>query len=289
MGRAARGSDHRRREQPMECPMPQRNDLSRSLVPFQQDGTLVAVVELSRSSWLVAGLVPGIGRHPLKKLEPDEDALLRLLHRWRDEAAKAGCAITRLAVAFEAGRDGFWLARWLRARDVEAHVIHPTSIAVSREHRRAKTDRLDTGLLKRAFLGWLRGEPGHCGMAAWTSSLGVEGSLTNPDTPGGQDGAGPPPEEWRGGIRTSRGRAHVDPFHAGPRLGRGAVAQGRVQALPVVEDLDILEHRRPGLRTGAEMDVVDVILLERGEEALHRRVIQAVAAPAHRLLDAVPP
>jgi transposase len=150
----------------MGCPMPQRNDLSRSLVPFQQDGTLVAVIELSRSSWLVAGIVPGLERHPLKKLEPDEDALLRLLHRWRDEAAKAGCAITRLAVASEAGRDGFWLARWLRARDVEAHVIHATSIAVSREHRRAKTDRLDTGLLKRAFLGWLRGEPGHCSMAA---------------------------------------------------------------------------------------------------------------------------
>src|SRR5689334_19710615 len=166
MGQAAKAEHHRCREQPMGCPMPQRNDLSRSLVPFQQDGTLVAVIELSRSSWLVAGIVPGLERHPLKKLEPDEDALLRLLHRWRDEAAKAGCAITRLAVAFEAGRDGFWLARWLRARDVEAHVIHPTSIAVSREHRRAKTDRLDTGLLKRAFLGWLRGEPGHCSMAA---------------------------------------------------------------------------------------------------------------------------
>src|SRR3954468_22648020 len=166
MGRAARVSDHRRREQPMECPMPQRDDLSRSLVPFQQDGTLVAVVELSRSSWLVPGLVPGIGRHPLKKLDPSEEALLSLLRRWRDEAAGAGRPITRLAVAFEAGRDGFWLARWLRARGVEAHVIHPTSVAVSREHRRAKTDRLDTGLLKRAFLGWLRGEPGHCTMAA---------------------------------------------------------------------------------------------------------------------------
>jgi len=146
--------------------MPQRDDLSRSLVPFQQDGTLVAVVELSRSSWLVAGLVPGIGRHPLKKLDPSEEALLALLRRWRDEAAGAGCTITRLAVAFEAGRDGFWLARWLRARGVEAHVIHPTSVAVSREHRRAKTDRLDAGLLKRAFLGWLRGERGHCSMAA---------------------------------------------------------------------------------------------------------------------------
>src|SRR3954467_3816525 len=144
MGRPARVSDHRRREQPMECPMPRRDDLSRSLTAFQQDSTLVAVVELSRSSWLVAGIVPGIGRHPLKKLAPDEEALLRLLQRWRDEAAGAGRTITRLAVAFEAGRDGFWLARWLRARGVEAHVIHPTSVAVSREHRRAKTDRLDT-------------------------------------------------------------------------------------------------------------------------------------------------
>ena len=146
--------------------MPQPNDLSRSLVAFQQDSTLVAVVETSRSSWLVAGIVPGIGRHPLKKLDPSEEALLALLRRWRDEAAGAGRTITRLAVAFEAGRDGFWLARWLRARDVEAHVIHPTSVAVSREHRRAKTDRLDTELLKRAFLGWLRGEPDHCSMAA---------------------------------------------------------------------------------------------------------------------------
>jgi transposase len=69
-------------------------------------------------------------------------------------------------VAYEAGRDGFWLARWLRARDIETYVIHPNSVAVSREHRRAKTDRLDTELLKRAFLGWLRGEAGHCSMAA---------------------------------------------------------------------------------------------------------------------------
>jgi transposase len=45
-------------------------------------------------------------------------------------------------------------------------VIHPNSIAVSREHRRAKTDRLDTGLLKRSFLGWLRGEREHRSMAA---------------------------------------------------------------------------------------------------------------------------
>lgn len=146
--------------------MPQRNDLSRCLAAFEQNSTVVAVVEMSQSSWLVAGIVPGVERHPLKKLAPDEAALLALLRRWQDEAAKAGRRITRIAVAYEAGRDGFWLARWLRARSVEAQVIHPTSVAVSREHRRAKTDRLDTSLLKRAFLGWLRGEPDHCSMAA---------------------------------------------------------------------------------------------------------------------------
>src|SRR3712207_4291097 len=148
------------------CPMPRQDALSRSLVTLEQDSTLIVVVELSQSSWLVAGIVPGLARHPLKKLEPDQEALLRLLRRLRDEATKAGRTIARIAVAFEAGRDGFWLARWLRARGIEAHVIHPTSVAVSREHRRAKTDCLDTELLKRAFLGWLRGEPGHCGMAA---------------------------------------------------------------------------------------------------------------------------
>jgi transposase len=151
--------------QPMEHPV-KRNDLSRSLVAFDQASTLVAVVELSLASWLVAGLVPHVARQPLKKLGSDPDALLGLLLRWRDQATKAGGRIKRIVVAFEAGRDGFWLARWLRARGIEVYVIHPASIPVSREHRRAKTDRLDAGLLMRAVLGWLRGESKHCNMAA---------------------------------------------------------------------------------------------------------------------------
>ena len=147
--------------------MPQpKDDLSRSLVALDQHSSLIAVVELSLSTWLVDGMVPGIERDPLKKLVPDEDGLLKLLHRWRDEAVKAGHQINRMVVAFEAGRDGFWLARWLRSRGIEAYVIHPTSVAVSREHRRAKTDRLDIALLKRSLLGWLRGEKKHCSMAA---------------------------------------------------------------------------------------------------------------------------
>ncbi len=147
--------------------MPQTpNDLSKSLTALEQDTTLVAVIEMSHSSWLVAGLIPGVERHALEKIEPDEAALLALLRRWREEAIKTGRTIRRVAIAYEAGRDGFWLARWLRSQGIEAHVIHPTSVAVSREHKRAKTDRLDTAMLMRVFVGWLRGERGHCGMVA---------------------------------------------------------------------------------------------------------------------------
>ena len=91
---------------------------------------------------------------------------MRVIERWREEAIRADRTIARIVLAYEAGRDGFWLARWFGARGVEVHVIHPTSVAVSREHRRAKTDRLDTAMLMRVFVGWLRGERGHCSMVA---------------------------------------------------------------------------------------------------------------------------
>ena len=147
-------------------PKTQVDDLSRSLAVLDRSTSLIVVVELSEASWLVAGLVPGIDRQPLMRLAPDPDASLRLPERWQAEAVKAGQTIGRIALAYEAGRDGFWLARWLQARGIEVHVVRSTSVAVSREHRRAKTDRLDTAMLMRAFLGWLRGGRGHCGMVA---------------------------------------------------------------------------------------------------------------------------
>jgi transposase len=67
-------------------------------------------------SWLVAGMIPGVNREPLKKIAADPEVLLRLLYRWRDEAIKAGKEITRIAVGYETGRDSFWLARWQRDR-----------------------------------------------------------------------------------------------------------------------------------------------------------------------------
>ncbi len=66
--------------------MPQPNDLSRSLVALDQNSTIIAVIEMSQSSWLVGGVLPGIERQPHKKLEPSPEQLLALLHRWRDEA-----------------------------------------------------------------------------------------------------------------------------------------------------------------------------------------------------------
>ena len=59
--------------------MAQVNDLSRSLTAFDPISTLVVVVEMSKASWLVSGAVPGVERQPLKKLEPDATALLRLI------------------------------------------------------------------------------------------------------------------------------------------------------------------------------------------------------------------
>jgi hypothetical protein len=56
----------------MEHPMQKLNDLSRSLAPLEPDGTLIAVIEMSQSSWLVAGIVPGVERQPLKKLAADD-------------------------------------------------------------------------------------------------------------------------------------------------------------------------------------------------------------------------
>jgi transposase len=93
-----------------------RFDASRSLTALEQDSTIIAVIEMSQTKWLVATLVPGVERQPLKKFDANEETLLKLLHRWRHEAGQAGRNIKRIVVAYEAGRDGFWLALAASAR-----------------------------------------------------------------------------------------------------------------------------------------------------------------------------
>jgi hypothetical protein len=142
------------------------DDLSRSEATFDPISTLVVAVEMSKTSWLVSGVVPGAERQPLEKLDSDATALLGLTKRWRSDAVRAGHRITRIAVAYGAGGGDFWLARWLIARGIEAHVIDSASVAIAPEDKRTKTVSLNAATLMRAFLGWLRGERGHCEMVA---------------------------------------------------------------------------------------------------------------------------
>ena len=93
-------------------------DLNRSHAALDMDSTLVVVVEMSQSTWMSHAVLPGSERRPVKKLPADEGKLLAQLHRWRDDAEKAtGHAVPRICVAYEAGRDGFWLARWMLSEE----------------------------------------------------------------------------------------------------------------------------------------------------------------------------
>jgi hypothetical protein len=74
--------------------MSQANNVGRCHTTLDQDSSLIAVVERSHSSWPAAGIVAGISRHPTKTLKPDKTALLGLLRRWQDEAAKLGRRLT---------------------------------------------------------------------------------------------------------------------------------------------------------------------------------------------------
>ncbi len=134
---------------------------------FDHDSTLVIALELSGKSWEAGAIVPGVARRPRRRLDPrDMPGLLKTVERWKAEASTAGRTIRRVVLTYEAGRDGFWIARYLLASGIEVYIMHPASIPVDRKHRRAKTDRLDLDMLLRSFLAWLRGEPRACSMVS---------------------------------------------------------------------------------------------------------------------------
>ena len=83
-------------------------DLSCSHTALDTDCTMVAVLEMGKSTWMLNAIVPGMERRLLKKLPVNEDGLLSQLHSWRDEAEKnSGCRISCICLSYEAGRDGF--------------------------------------------------------------------------------------------------------------------------------------------------------------------------------------
>ena len=120
----------------------QRNDLSRAVTALDMDTTLIAVVEMSLSSWLVAGIVPGVERKPLKKLKPDESALLDLLNRWRREAERTGRRISRITVRIYTCTDMLTVAPMVRPPVPRNPGSRPC-------RRRRTTDVLDHGDSRR--------------------------------------------------------------------------------------------------------------------------------------------
>jgi transposase len=158
---------------PVGCPnrIDRRDPMTKQSAPastetaFDHDSTLVVALELSGKSWEAGAVLPGVARRPRRRLEPrDMAGLLKQLERWKAEAQRAGRTVRRTVLAYEAGRDGFWMARYLQAKGIEVQVMHPASIPVERRGRRVKTDRIDLDMLLRTLLAWLRGEPRVCSM-----------------------------------------------------------------------------------------------------------------------------
>ena len=132
---------------------------------FEHDSTLVLALELSGKGWDVGAVLPGVTRRPRRGLAArDMAGLLQQIERWKAEAGRAGRTVRRTVLTYEAGRDGFWIARYLVAHGIEVQIMHPASIPVERRGRRVKTDRIDLDMLLRTLLAWLRGEPRVCSM-----------------------------------------------------------------------------------------------------------------------------
>jgi len=146
------------------------------VLPFDQLATPVAIrvdlgaifvsLELGKATWLVTSLSPGsekMSRHTV--VGGDISALLVCLAGLRDKAQARQGQFYPMVVIQEAGLDGFWIDRVLnRETWIESHVVDAASIAVSRRHRRAKTDRIDGEALVRTLMAYKRGEPRVCSM-----------------------------------------------------------------------------------------------------------------------------
>ena len=125
---------------------------------YRSDPVLFLALELSAGKWKV-GTTVGIGQKPREKNVDAGDlgALLEEISRAKERFSLP--ADVGVVSCFEAGRDGFWLHRWLESQGIENVVIDPASVHVDRRMKRAKTDRIDLGKLIRSLIRWFGGEP----------------------------------------------------------------------------------------------------------------------------------
>lgn len=120
-------------------------------------------IELSKSTWLVAVHTPIDGRTSQHKIAGgDVSALLSIIDRARNRQARTTISAVSVHCCFEAGYDGFWLARRLSAEQIQPHVIDATSLKVDRRAKRAKTDRIDVGGLLRVIIALHQGDLHAC-------------------------------------------------------------------------------------------------------------------------------
>ncbi len=120
-------------------------------------------LELSRNKWLVGALLPGQDKVVTISVKGgDTDGLLDALNRLVSRAAEKGYSNARLRVCFEAGYDGFWLARFLIDRDIDTTVLDASSFLVSRRGRRVKTDRVDVEAMAFVLKAFLLGDRAVC-------------------------------------------------------------------------------------------------------------------------------
>jgi transposase len=126
--------------------------------------TVYVVFELSKSKWQLGVMTPGAQKMSRYRIEGGNLAeLSHVLAKARAKAEQQGKPV-RVLSCYEAGLDGHWLHRWLTDNGIVNCEVDASSIEVNRRARRAKTDRIDLALLMRAFLAYLRGEPGVCSM-----------------------------------------------------------------------------------------------------------------------------
>ena len=138
------------------------------------NSAIIGALELSEKKWVLAVQLPGVDRHSRHVLDSCGDRLVSFVERLKARCASAGRKITRVILTHEAGRDGFWLARFLARHGIEVHVIQPSSLPVDRRARRAKTDMIDVEMLLRTLMAWLRGEPRVCSMVPIPSEADEE-------------------------------------------------------------------------------------------------------------------
>src|SRR5580700_2619003 len=113
----------------------------------------------------IAARLPGSEKPHLHRIDGgDTVALLNLISSLQAGVARRHGATINVVCCFEAGRDGFWLQRFLTAQGVDTHVLEPTSILINRRARRAKTDRLDAVGMLRVLAAFLRGDRQSCSM-----------------------------------------------------------------------------------------------------------------------------